>query len=69
MNNKEKISTLRQSLPYGAIKLISERTGAHRDTVARVLSGKSYRKDVIKEALKIIKERSSLIQKVERVTA
>lgn len=66
---QEKLSTLRKNLPHGAIKLISERTGVHRDTVARVLSGKSYREDVVKEALRIIHDFKEILSKVERVTA
>lgn len=65
----DKLSTLRQSLPYGSITMISDRTGLSRETVSRVLRGKSYREDVIKEALRIIQDFEEILGKIERVTA
>lgn len=65
----DKLSTLRSSLPHGSIQMISDRTGLSRETVSRVLRGKSQREDVIKEALKIIQDFQELLNRIERVTA
>lgn len=64
----DKLSTLRHNLPRGSIKLISEKTGVCRETVARVLRGKSYREDVIQEALKIIQDFKEILGQIERIT-
>lgn len=64
---KKKFSTIKKKLPLGSIKIIAERTGVHRDTVSRVLDGKSYRADVLAEALKILREQRSLLVKIEEI--
>ena len=69
MNNsiaisREKLLTLRNLLPHGSNRRIAKRVGCTQQTVSRTLNGKSEYPGVIKEALRIIKMKKSLVADV-----
>ena len=69
MENKqkynEKLSTLREGLPFGSINEIAKHVGCTPATVRRVLKGKGFRPDIIEAALRIFEAKKKMIDQVE----
>ena len=73
-NSQTKVSAdlvkrLKSKLPYGAYKIISEKTGYSYTYVARVIQGKRYNKDVILCAIELAKEKNEEVETVEKQIA
>ena len=61
----DKLSTLRDELPFGSINKIAKTVGCSPATVRRVLKGKGYRPDIVDAAVKIFEFKKRMINKVE----
>lgn len=61
----DKLSTLRDELPFGSINEIARTVHCSTATVRRVLSGKGFRPDIIEEAVKIFEAKKKMISQIE----
>lgn len=64
---KEKLSTLREGLPFGSQLVIAEKTGYSKFYVNRVMSGTYYNQKIIKEAIRMYKEAHVISTELEKV--
>ena len=62
--SREKLLTLRKLLPHGSVKLIAKRVGCSIETASMALNGKIEHLEVIKEALRIIKKKKSVVAEI-----
>jgi len=65
MQSNEKLTQIKDGLPYGGIKELMNRTGLCRLTITNILSGK---KAVMQNVVKVILEGEKIISEYHEVT-
>ena len=63
----EYLTKIRELLPHGSVKLISQKMGCTQTTASRVLNGKSNFPGVLEEALAIVEDQMKVVKKAENV--
>lgn len=61
----DKLSRLRDELPFGSINEIAREFHCSPATVRRVLKGKGFRPDIIEAAVKIFEAKKKMMYQIE----
>ena len=62
--SEDKLKTLRDMLPHGSSKIISEKLGIRADYISRVLHGREINTKVLNAAVDIAIEQKNAVDKV-----